>query len=260
MNEYDQTDAAFYDSYATGLDGDIQFYVHEAQQAGSPVLELGCGTGRVLLPIAEAGCTIVGLDRVPAMLARAKQKLATLPPATQQRITLVAGDMRDFALGQRFPLVLIPFRAFQHLLTPEDQRHALRCIRDHLTADGRLLCHLFAPRLDIIVAHGGPLGAALKKDAEFLHPVTGHRVVVWETRQYDPEHQRLEQDRIFEEWDREGRVVARTSSPLTLRYVYRYEMQYLLELAGYTVEALYGDFHRGPFCYGGEQIWVAKRT
>jgi SAM-dependent methyltransferase len=259
MNEYDRADAAFYDSYATGLEGDVQFYVQEAQQAGSPILELGCGTGRVLLPIAEAGLTIVGLDRAPAMLAIAQQKLAILLPATQQRITLVEGDMRDFALGQRFPLVMIPFRAFQHLLTPEDQRHALGCIRDHLTADGRLLCHLFDPRLDTIVVHGGPLGAALKKDAEFLHPATGHRVVVWETRQYDPEHQRLEQDRIFEELDREGRVVARTYSSLTLRYVYRYEMQYLLELSGYVVEALYGDFHRGPFRYGGEQIWVAKR-
>jgi SAM-dependent methyltransferase len=259
MNTYDRNDAPFYDSYATGIEGDVPFYVHEAQQAGSPVLELGCGTGRLLIPIAEAGITIVGLDRAPAMLAIAKQKLTKLPSATQQRMTLIEGDMRDFALGQRFSLVMIPYRAFQHLLTSEDQRHALRCIRDHLTEDGRLLCHLFDPRLETIVAHSGPLGAALKKDAEFLHPETGHRVVVWETRHYAPEHQRLEQERLFEELDSAGRVVAKTYSPLTLRYVYRYEMQYLLELSGYAVEALYGDFHRGPFRYGGEQIWVAKK-
>ena len=57
----------------------------------------------------------------------------------------------------------------------------------------------------------------------------------------------------------EGRVISKAYAPLTLRYVYRYEMQYLLELCGYEIEALYGDFRRGPFRYGGEQIWVARR-
>ena len=55
-------------------------------------------------------------------------------------------------------------------------------------------------------------------------------------------------------------MVAKLCSPLTLRYVYRYEMRYLLELCGYKVEALYGDFQRGSFRYGGEQIWVARKS
>jgi len=259
MNEYDRIDAAFYDYYSTGLAGDVQFYVEEAGRAGSPVLELGCGTGRILIPVAEAGITIVGLDRAPAMLSIAKRKVGGLAAETQRRIRLVEGDMRRFSLGEQFNLVMIPFRAFLHLLSAEDQRQALGCIRDHLADGGRLVFNIFDPRLDIIAGHAGPLGQSMKKDSEFAHPESGNRVVVWDTRQYDPELQRLEQYFIFEELDGEGRVVSKTYSPLTLRYLYRYEMQYLLELSGYEVEALYGDFARGAFRHGGEQVWVARK-
>ena len=260
MKEYDRLDAAFYDYYLLGLEGDMQFYVEEVQKAGSPVLEIGCGTGRILLPIAESGITIVGLDRAPAMLSILRQKLVKYSADTQRRVELVAGDMRNFSLGRRFKLITIPYRAFLHLLTPKDQRQALTCIREHLTDDGHLVFNVFDPSLEIIAAHLGPLGSALKKDSEFIHPDTGHRVVVWDTRQYDPERQVLEQYFIFEELDDEGKVVAKTYSSLTLRYVYRYGMRYLLELCGYKVEVLYGDFRRGPFRYGGEQVWVARRN
>jgi ubiquinone/menaquinone biosynthesis C-methylase UbiE len=259
MKEYDRADAAYYDYYATGVEGDAPFYVEEAQKAGSPVLELGCGTGRITIPIADAGLSIVGLDRAPAMLAIAKQKIARLDAKVQGRITLVSGDMRHFSLPQRFELVMIPYRAFQHLLTSQDQRQALRCVHEHLAADGRLIFNIFDPRLDIISAHSGPLGEALKLDCAFVHPDTGRRVIVWDTRQYDPGRQMLEQYFIFEELDDEGRVIRKTYSPLILRYVYRYEMQYLLELCGFRIEVLYGDFERRTFGYGGEQIWVARK-
>ncbi|MBM3242291.1 class I SAM-dependent methyltransferase [Candidatus Poribacteria bacterium] len=260
MKEYDRTEAAFYDYYATGIEGDVQFYVEEAQKSGSPVLEIGCGTGRILIPVAESGINIVGLDRAPAMLSIAKQKIAKLNVDTQGRIKLVEGDMRNFSLDQRFKLVMIPYQAFLHLLTSEDQRQALCCIREHLADNGLLVFNIFDPRLDIIVAHFGSLGSAMKKDSEFVHPDTSHKVIVWDSRQYDPGRQMLEQYFIFEELDDEGRVISKTYSPITLRYVYRYEMQYLLELCGYEIEALYGDFQRGHFRHGGEQIWVARRS
>jgi ubiquinone/menaquinone biosynthesis C-methylase UbiE len=260
MKEYDRADAAFYDFYSLGVEGDVQFYLEEARKAGSPVLEIGCGTGRILLPIAESDINIVGLDRAPAMLSLLQQKLSKCSADTQGRVELIEGDMRHFSLNRRFKLVMIPYRAFLHLLTPKDQRQALQCIREHLTDDGHLVFNIFDPSLEMIVAHMGPLGSAVKKDSEFIHPDTGHRVIVWDTRQYDPERQMLEQYFIFEELDEAGRVLTKTYSPLTLRYVYRYEMRYLLELCGYQVEALYGDFRRGPFRYGSEQIWVARRN
>ncbi len=260
MKEYDRADATLYDYYATGLEGDVQFYVEEAQKAGPPVLELGCGTGRILLPIAESGISVIGLDRAPAMLSIARRKVSKLNLEIQRRIELVEGDMRNFSLDQRFKLAMIPYRAFLHLLSPTAQREALTCIREHLMDDGLLIFNIFDPRLDTIAAHIGAFGTALKKSREFIHPHTGHRIVVWDSRKYDLEQQMLEQDFIFEELDFEGRVIAKTYTPLTLRYSYRYEMQYLLELCGYKIEALYGDFQRRPFRSGGEQIWIVRRS
>ncbi len=260
MRAYDRVDATFYDHYSTGLEGDAEFYAHQAVQAGGPVLELGCGTGRILVPVAQAGATVVGLDQSAAMLAIAKRKIAKLDDKTRRRITLVRGDMRTFSLRKRYALIMVPYRAFLHLLTPEDQRQALARIRHHLDDNGRLILNIFDPRLDIIAAHFGPLGSALKRDDEFVHPVTGNRVVVWDTRQYDPEQQLIDQTFVFEEMNANGRVISKTMSTYLLRYVYRYEMQYLLELAGFQVEALYGDFEQGPFHYGREQIWVARRA
>jgi len=260
VDEYDRQDALFYDYYSAGVPGDVEFCVEEARKTGSPVLEIGCGTGRILIPVAEAGVDIVGLDRAPSMLALAREKVAKLPPGTRRRIELVPGDMRDFDLGRRFNLAMIPYRAFLHLLTIADQRQALACIRDHLVDGGRLVLNVFDPRLETIVAHRGSLGSALKLDSEFVHPDTGRRVIVWDTRQYEPDEQLVRQYFVFEELDDDGNVVAKRFTPLVLRYAFRYEMQHLLELSEFAVEALYGDFARGPFRAGGEQVWIARRT
>ena len=256
-NLYDHT---FGRAELEGERGDVAFYVQEARQAGSPVLELACGTGRVLIPIAHAGVPVVGLDSSPAMLATARKKLARLREATRQRIELVEGDMRSFSLDRRFDLVIIPFRSFLHLMTPADQRRALGRIREHLTDDGRLVFNIFDPRLDMIASHLGHRGHPLEKESEFTHPETGRQVVEWVRRRYDAANQTIEEERIFEELEAGGRVVSRTPAPLALRWIYRFEMEHLLELSGFTVEALYGGFDRGPFHHGGEQVWVARRA
>jgi SAM-dependent methyltransferase len=145
LDEYGAASAAFYDDFATGVAGDVAFYVARAREAGSPVLELGCGTGRILFAVGEAGVEIVGLDRSPHMLAVARRKLATVPPDVRRRVHLFPGDMCDFTLGRRFTLVLIPYRAFLHNLEPADQLRTLACAREHLAIDGRLVFNVFDP-------------------------------------------------------------------------------------------------------------------
>src|SRR5687768_8278973 len=127
--------ALFYDHVATGVKGDVAFYVAEAVASGSPVLELGCGTGRILLPVAAAGVDIVGLDASADMLAFARGKLARRPADIQRRARLIHGDMRDFALPQSFSLVTIPYRAFLHNLGVEDQLRTLAAVGRHLARD-----------------------------------------------------------------------------------------------------------------------------
>lgn len=257
MSQYDRAIAPLYDHYASGLPGDVQFYSQEAQRSGSPVLELGCGTGRILFPIAKLGIDIVGLDSSSAMLTVAKDKLRTLPSEVQRHVEIVEGDMRDYSLGRQFNLVMAPYRAFLNLLTVEEQRKALSCIRKHLTDGGRLILDFFNPRYDVIAAECGPLGSALRKRGEFTHPDTGLRGLEWVSRHCDPEAQIVKIEHIYEVIDQNGRVVSKTYVPLTFRYIFRYEMLHLLELCGFRVEALYGDFQRGQFKYDGQQIWVA---
>jgi SAM-dependent methyltransferase len=257
MYEYEGELAKFYNCYAPGLDGDLGFYVEEAKRAGGQVLELGCGTGRILIPTAIAGVGIVGLDLSPEMLAVAREHVSKLNEDVQTRIELLEGDMASFHLDRRFQLITIPYRAFLHMLTVDDQRNCLGCVREHLEENGRLILNVFDPRLDLIAAHIGPPGA-LENEREFTDPETERRMRTSFATGYTPETQRVDCLQLFELLD--GDEEARTTLRLTLRWIYRYEMQHLLELCGFEVEALYGDFQRGPFKYGGEQIWVARKA
>lgn len=252
--------AVFYDVTSPGVDGDAAFYARESLAARGPVLELACGTGRITFPVARSGVDIVGLDRSQAMLTIARNKLDREPPEVRQRVTLLEGDMRDFRLDRAFALIMIPYRAFLHLHAVADQRACLARVREHLAGDGKFIFNVFDPLLSVIAAHLGTLGRALKFVERTTHPLTGRPLLIWETRQYDPETQMLENLFFYEELDEQGNMVARTCSPLTLRYVHRFEMQHLLEAAGFDIQSLHGDFFGGPFRHGGEQVWTCVKA
>jgi SAM-dependent methyltransferase len=129
---------------------DLPFYLDLANQAGGPILESACGTGRVLLPIARKGIEIHGVDNSRPMLEILKNHLAHEAHDVRQRVTLHEGDMRDFRLGARFPLVIIPFRPMQHMHTVEDQVSALATVASHLSDGGILAFDVFYPKFDLI--------------------------------------------------------------------------------------------------------------
>jgi SAM-dependent methyltransferase len=258
LEEYDRIHASLYDQFATGVEGDVDFYVSEARIQGAPVLELGCGTGRILIPIAQAGISILGLDRSRAMLSVASDKAARLDAEARNSIQLVQGDMRSFNFAQRFNLVIIPYRGFLHLLTVDDQKQALIRIRQHLAPSGRLILNFFDVDLTHIGNQNSSDSVFLTRDSEFIDTNTGHRFVVWDNTMYEPECQVMNQYYILEELNEQGEVIRKLYFPLRRRYVHRYEMQFLLELSGFEVEALYGDFQKRPYHYKGEQIWIAR--
>ena len=115
------------------------------------------------------------------------------------------------------------------------------------------------PQLVAIVTEQTYPEPPLQKMADVIRPDNGNRVVVWNSISYDPETQGHSEDRIFEEIDGKRVVLSRRYTPLVYRHAYRYEMQYLLRLCGFDVKALYGDFQRGPFRYGGEQVWIVRK-
>ena len=252
MTSYGDNWAEIYDSVHT-LTEDIPFWVQEARASGGPVLELGCGTGRVAIPIAQAGVQVVGLDNSSRILKVARAKAMAHGLGTKA-LRFAHGDMRDFSLGQRFSLIIIPFRSFQALLSVADQYQALGTIKEHLTPDGRLIFSLFVPDLDLLARDNStPL-----YDHEVTGPVTGHKLLVWHLNRYDNFNQVLDARTIVEELDEHGEVVRKTYHDYQLRYLYRFEVQHLLAASGYHLLDVYGSFQREPLNeFSPEMICVA---
>lgn len=253
MTSYDRW-ARFYDSIYSYVREDIPFYVREAEQAGGPVLELGCGTGRVTIPIARAGVDVVGLDNSDAMLDAAKRKVSRIEGG-HGKIVLRLEDMRNFDLNRTFPLIFIPFRGFLELLTVEDQIECLASVKRHLTPGGRLIFNIFAPDPQMLVED---------EDAAFhlrdvTDPETGHTFVIWQQTKIDDFHQVLSVRLMVDDLDRTGAVERRFYCDYQLRYAHRIEILHLLARCGYEVEELYGGFDYSPFEEeSGEMVWVAR--
>ncbi|HVT40958.1 MAG TPA: class I SAM-dependent methyltransferase [Gemmatimonadaceae bacterium] len=238
---------------------DVAFYVEAATESGGPVLELGCGTGRVLIPTARAGVEIVGLDASPHMLAVCLKRLEAEPEAVQSRTDLVDANMREFSLRRTFRLATMPFRPFQHLITTADQLACLASIRRHLADDGLLIFDVFNPSLDALVNR--PLGQELDVEPEFSLP-DGRRVVrrhktVSEDRANQVNHHELVYY-ITHPHGRQERLV----HAFALRYIFRFEIEHLLVRAGFAVEHIYAGFHKSAYgsAYPGELILVARKA
>lgn len=147
MSSYNRW-ADVYDLIYANNKPDISFYLEYANKKGSPILEIACGTGRVLIPLAEAGYEVWGIDSSPSMIAKAQNKVSSLPENVKKRIRLINADMRDFELDTKYRLILIPFSSILLLLTAEDQIKTLKNINECLTKDGVLIIDIFTPRYD----------------------------------------------------------------------------------------------------------------
>jgi len=259
MDDYSPI-AEFYDHVVPYAErGDIAFYVEEARRSGGPVLEVGCGSGRVLIPTARAGIEITGLDASAAMLAQCREHLEQEAADVRSRVTLVEGDMRDFDLDRRFALTTIPFRPFQHLLTVEDQLACLRCIHGHLVDGGRLVLDLFNPSLDMLVNR--PIGEEIAEGDPFTMP--DGRLVNRSFRiaAADRFAQVNQVELIYDVTHPDGRTERRVHA-FPMRYLFRYEAEHLLARAGFTVEHLYADHLRSPYgsTYPGDLVFIARRA
>lgn len=240
---------------STSVAGDVAFYLAAARRARGPVLELGSGTGRVALPLGRAGFMVTGVDISPTMLRIARRKAEALFP--QVPVRFVHGDMTRFSVPGKFALALIPFRAFQHVQTPEKQRACLTRVHRHLRPGGRLIVDLFDPRLSALEPD---TGRKLWKFRSMRDAFTGRRLkIICVSRKTDPINQIMQEVWEFVLRDRHGRLLRRQRDAITLRWTYRWEMSHLLELCGFKPVACYGDFHSGPPKYGREQVWVAER-
>jgi SAM-dependent methyltransferase len=238
------------------LAGDSEFYVDLARQCGTSVLDVGCGQGRTLLPLVRAGFYVTGLDLSEPMLEFAARCLAQEREDVRDRGRLLHADMRDFDAGRQFDLAIIAFRSFQMLLTPEDEQACLDAIHRHLRPGGTLVVTLFDPLHHLLLPGNVGVGAGTRT---VRHPATGNEVHIEVLdRTNDPVRQVYEERWRFSELAADGSLLRSEEEMLRMRWIYRMEMQYLLERQGFEVVAEYSDYRRSPRAYGKEQIWVAR--
>jgi SAM-dependent methyltransferase len=211
-----------------------RFYIEQAGERGGPALELGCGSGRLTIPIAQEGIDIVGADLSPSMLLSARAKGA----AAGLRIPFVQADMRQFDLGARFSTILIAGNSLLHLLTIADLKHCFASVRRHLAPGGRLVFDVSKWDLTRLARDPGERHPVLRVN----HPERGE-ISVEETSEYDA----AEQIR---------RVVWYLSAPdgpgfhvidYRLRVIFPQELVLLLDGAGFRLETRYGEFTREAF-------------
>ncbi|HKG42856.1 MAG TPA: class I SAM-dependent methyltransferase [Gaiellaceae bacterium] len=232
MSAYDSI-AALYDPWSRTAVEDVAFYVEEAERAGSPVVELAVGTGRIAVPTAAAGVRVIGVDSSPGMLEVCRERAERAGVA--ELLDLRLGPLEAPPVEERVALVTCPFRSFLHLLDDAARLRALRAARELLLPGGRLVFDVFAPGADDIAdTHG-----------RWLEREPG----------------------IFEraDWDTRARTLtlgvrgSSGSTSFVLAWLSNEEWWSLLQRAGFQVIGCYGWFDRRPYAGGEDTVWVARR-
>jgi len=258
MPEFD-TWAPYYDLIHHGLPGEVEFYLDLAKAHGADILEVGCGTGRICIPMAKAGVAVTGLDISAGMLAICREKMSMAGPLPAP-IELVRADMRHFDLGRTFPFIAMAYRTFMHLLTPRDQVQCLQSVRRHLGPDGVFACNLWMARASAVA---GQAGTADAPPLELVgqHPVPGEPMVLfhYHAAQYNEFEQTITEQHRIQERDLRGRVLRQQDLQLTRAWLTRREMEHLVCRCGFRVEAVYGGFDGTPLGPAHkEMIWVLR--
>jgi SAM-dependent methyltransferase len=233
-------DASLYDHEYKRRREDVRWYRSLAtRELGKPsargtILELGCGSGRTLLPLVRDGWRVTGVDAAPAMLERCRQRLARLGKEAATRATLVRADFRELALGERFPLVICPFNAFMHLYTREDVERFLAVVHAHLAPGGLFAFDVLNPDLAWLSRDPNRRWARTR----FRHPRTGRMSYYSTSLTYDAALQ-VAFMRIYYEPETGGRT---RTVRLTHRQFFPLELAALLHYNGFTIDAHEGGF------------------
>jgi SAM-dependent methyltransferase len=244
--------APFYDLDLAGCSDDLLLLEQFCERCGSPILELGCGTGRLLLPLAREGFQLTGVDLSPAMLARARRKLDD--EGLGGRVTLLERDMRALGLEGGYNLAFCFLNSFMHMESLDDQLAALEGIYRSLNPGGLFLLDLFSPDLERLLEPPGQM--ALEK--VMTDPETGHRLVKQSARRTDRGLQVIHVTYVIDDIDGQGSV-RRTLYSFSLRYLFRAEMELLLRHVGFEVEAVYGSYDLDQFNGESERMIAVGR-
>lgn len=227
-SEYSGFFAEFYDILHSNLN-DAEFYKKLADQYGPHILEIGSGTGRLLLPLAREGYEVIGLELNDDMLEICREKMEDESDTTLENIELVKGDMRDFKINKKFELIIAPCNVICHILERSDLRKALSCFNDHLVEDGVLVIDNSMPNVESMVEKNGK-----EKVLEFTHPKNDRKIVSSITPTYDFVKQ-IEKDTIVIKEFEEDTKTREAKVEEKLTFYFPKELRALLRSEGYEI-------------------------
>jgi SAM-dependent methyltransferase len=243
--------ARYYDLIHAELTEDISLVLTLAGQTKGPILELGCGTGRLLLPLARAGHTVIGLDNSPEMLARARSRISAESQSVQKRVTLVEGDMTDFKLDTKVNLTIIPYNTLLHL-EPAKMEQVFKAIGRHMDDNGRLFIDLVNPQL----AAQTPDDHGLTLERVMVDPETGETIVQMASSWADQSRHILHITWLYDVSPLEGGAVHRTAVQAKYYYIYPHEIELLLKSAGFRLSGIYGSYQGEHFNEESERLLI----
>lgn len=244
-------DGRHYDALNSFLVADVPFYKEEAQKSGSPVLELACGTGRLTIPIAQAGVEIVGLDLSSSMLTHAQTKAR----AAGVEIEFVEGDCRSFELGRKFGLIFMAFNSMQHLHTYASLSALFGCVRKHLAEGGRFIFDVFNPKVEILARASGER----RLEREYQDPDGNGKMEFEYTSTYDDAAQVSHIQCYFVRRGPNGEELDVRKEELDLRSFFPQELDLLVRSQGFEIVEKFGDFERKAFGSGQPKQVVVCR-
>ena len=235
-----------YDMFYANRTLDIDFYTQQAIEKGGPILEIGCGTGRITIPVFEKGMDITGLDLSPAMLKQARIK--------NPDIEWVEASATNFDLGRQFQTIFMPFRILQLLVTLHDMTAALENVKKHLRDGGYLILDVFHPNLSRLTKDASPRKPAC---TAFNHPEIDEIIDIEYTQSYDYVQQATHVTFYYSRPDRKILY----EDTLQMRCYFPQEIDYILQSFGFDITHKFGDFAESQFnADSTEQIFICRKT
>ena len=247
VNDLYERFAVYYDLEYAAHTADLDFYRQFAYQAGGPILELGCGTGRVLAALEETGLELTGIDSSPAMLTIARRELGAGVRLVQCGMEAVA-DCPDLHTDHYW-MAFSAINTFLHLEDSAAQLRALDGLRRVIVQGGLLLLDLMTPEPHYLAS----------LDGRVVHEISatlpgGDRLDKWAVRTHDLATQTIDTTVYFDGTEAGTGVVTRVSDRYSTRYIHRFELELLLERAGWRLISLYGSYDLSPFTSDSERM------
>jgi 2-polyprenyl-3-methyl-5-hydroxy-6-metoxy-1,4-benzoquinol methylase len=246
MNDLIYHNGQHYDLLLPDHGNDLPFWLRWAERCGGPILELGCGTGRLTIPIAKRSFDMTGIDFTAAMLNEARTK----SNAAHAQISWVEGDMRSFDLGQQFNMIFLPANTLCHLLTNADFEACIKCVQNHLSKNGRFIVDVFVPNLSLLLA-----SSARREFSRYLDPNGMGEIVVTSLNQYAADTQ-INHVQTFYKLPGQLDEIA---GELNMRMYFPQELDALLCYNGFAIEAKFGTYNEARFGPQSEKQLVVWR-